>query len=446
MAKLTFPDGFLWGAATASYQIEGAWNEDGKGPSIWDEFSHTPGKVAAGDTGDVACDHYHRYRDDVALMKSLNLGAYRFSISWPRVLPEGEGKPNEAGLDFYSRLVDELLAAGIAPCPTLYHWDLPLALDRQGGWPNIDTARKFADYAELIFRRLGDRVKMWITLNEPQVVAAAGYLSGDHAPGHTDRRECLLAGHTLLVAHGMAVERFRSLLPDARVGITVDMWPVYPAQDSDQDRAAAARLAEMNGWFVDPIYRGDYPAAMRDEFGEMLPPFTNEQIRAVQQPLDFVGLNNYSRNIVRHDPQAEPFQAAALPPAGPLTAMNWEIYPAALRDILCWLHERCSPPAMYVTENGAAFDDQPDASGYVDDQDRVAFFRGYLSQAHAAIQAGVPLRGYFAWSLLDNFEWAYGYSKRFGIVRVDYDTLERTVKRSGRWYADVARTSQLDTG
>ena len=445
MAKLTFPDGFVWGAATASYQIEGAWDEDGKGPSIWDEFSHTPGKVAGGDTGDVACDHYHRYREDVALMKSLHLGAYRFSISWPRVLPEGEGKANEAGIDFYSRLVDELLAAGIAPCPTLYHWDLPLAIDRQGGWPNIATARKFADYAELMFRRLGDRVKMWITLNEPQVVDDVGYLSGMHAPGHTDRRESLLAGHTLLVGHGMAVERLRSLLPDARIGITVDMWPAYPAGDSPQDRAAAERVSEANGWFLDPIYRGDYPGVMRDAFGEMLPEFTGEQRRAVQAALDFVGLNNYSRHIVRHDANAEPFRVAYLPPAGPVTAMDWEIYPAALRDILCWVHERYSPPAIYVTENGAAFEDEPDSAGYVDDRDRVAFLQGYIAAAHGAMQAGVPLRGYFVWSLLDNFEWAYGYSKRFGIVRVNYETLERTVKRSGRWYAELARSGELET-
>lgn len=444
MAKLTFPDGFLWGAATAAYQIEGAWNEDGKGPSIWDEFSHTPGKVAGGDTGDVACDHYHRYREDVALMKSLNLGAYRFSISWPRVLPEGEGKVNDAGVDFYSRLVDELLAAGITPCPTLYHWDLPLAMDRRGGWPNIEIAEKFADYAELMFRRLGDRVKMWITLNEPQVVADLGYLTGAHAPGHTERRESLLAGHTLLVAHGMTVERLRSVLPDARIGITVDVWPAYPAEDSEADRAAAGRVSEVNAWFLDPIYRGDYPGFMRDTFGETLPEFTGEQRRAVQARLDFLGLNNYSRNIVRHDPEAGPFQVGYLPPAGPVTAMNWEIYPAALRDVLCWVNERCSPPAIYVTENGAAFEDRPDSAGNVDDGDREAFLRGYIAEAHKAMEAGVPLRGYFAWSLLDNFEWALGYGKRFGIVRVDYETLERTVKRSGRWYAELARTGELE--
>ena len=445
MAKLTFPDGFLWGAATAAYQIEGAWDADGKGPSIWDEFSHTPGNVAGGDTGDVACDHYHRYREDVALMKSLNLGAYRFSVSWPRVLPEGEGAVNEAGVDFYSRLVDELLAAGIAPCVTLYHWDLPLAIDRLGGWPNIETARKFADYAELMFRRLGDRVKMWITINEPQVVCNAGHLSGEHAPGHRDRGESLRAGHTLLLSHGMAVERLRAVRPDAQVGITVDLWPQYPATDSEEDRAAAARMSELNGWFLDPIYSGDYPPLMRELFGDLLPEFTEDQRRTVQSRTDFLGVNNYSRALIAHDPEAPPPHVSGQELPGPVTAMGWEIYPPALRDILCWTHERCSPPAIYVTENGAGLDDTPDASGRVEDENRRTFIRDYLREAHGAIQAGVPLRGYFVWSLLDNFEWAFGYSKRFGIVRVNYETLERTIKRSGEWYAEVARTGVLET-
>jgi beta-glucosidase len=445
MATLTFPKGFAWGAATASYQIEGAWNEDGKGPSIWDEFCHTPGHVKNGDTGDVACDHYHRYREDVALMRSLGLNAYRFSISWPRVLPDGRGKANEAGLDFYSRLVDELLAAGIAPAVTLYHWDLPLALDRAGGWPNIETAQWFADYAELCFRRLGDRVKMWITLNEPQVVANAGYLSGVHAPGHKAPGESLLTGHTLLVSHGLAVQRLRALRPDARIGITVDIWPAHPATGSDQDRAAAERVMEAAAWFIDPIHRGDYPPVMREAFGELLPRFTSDQLDAVQAPIDFIGMNNYSRSIVKHDPGARPYQAAFLPPAGPVTEMGWEIYPPGLREVLEWVHKRCSPAAMYVTENGAAFDDKPDTRGYVGDDDRVAYLRGYLAETHRAIQNGVPLRGYFAWSLLDNFEWAEGYTKRFGIVRVDYGTLKRTVKRSGEWYSRAARSNSIET-
>ena len=445
MATLAFPEGFVWGAATASYQIEGAWNEDGKGPSIWDEFTHTPGKIKNGDTGDVACDHYHRYREDVALMKSLGLEAYRFSISWPRVLPEGQGAVNEAGLDFYSRLIDELLAAGITPTPTLYHWDLPLALHHLGGWPNVDTAGWFADYAELCFRRFGDRVSRWITLNEPQVVASVGYLSGHHAPGHRDQRECLHAGHTLLVGHGMAVQRLRSLLPEAEIGITVDLWPAHPATDSEEDRAAAQRWAEANGWFLDPIFQGDYPAVMRDAYGELLPEFTGEQRSVVQEGIDFIGVNNYSRSVVRHNPAADPCQAEMVPPPGPITAMGWEIYPPGLAEVVKWVHERFAPPAIYVTENGAAFDDRPDASGRVEDEDRRMYIRDYLAEVHRTIGAGVPVRGYYVWSLLDNFEWAEGYSKRFGITRVDYDTLARTLKRSGEWYGEVVRSNSIDT-
>jgi len=445
MAILVFPEGFVWGAATASYQIEGAWDEEGKKPSIWDEFAHTPGKIKNGDTGDVACDHYHRYREDVALLKSLGLKAYRFSISWPRVLPEGKGAVNEAGVDFYSRLVDELLAAGIAPTPTLYHWDLPLALEREGGWPSLDTAGRFADYAELCFRRLGDRVKMWITLNEPQVVADAGYRAGVHAPGHRDRGESLRAGHTLLVGHGLAVGRLRSVLPEARIGITVDIWPVHAASESEEDRAAAHRMSEANGWFLDPIFKGDYPAVMRDAFGDLLPQFSEEQRRVVQAEVDFLGLNNYSRSVVRHEPEAKPYGAETLPPPGPVTAMGWEIYPPGLREVLTWVHEGCRPRAVYVTENGAAFEDKPDASGRVEDENRRRYLRDYIAEAHRAIAEGVPLKGYFAWSLLDNFEWAEGYGKRFGIARVDYETLGRTLKRSGEWYGRVARSNSLDT-
>jgi beta-glucosidase len=446
MAKVRFPDGFLWGAATASYQIEGAWQEDGKGPSIWDEFSHTPGKIVTGDTGDVACDHYHRWREDVALMKSVGLGGYRFSISWPRVLPEGRGQVNQAGVDFYSRLVDELLAADIQPAVTLYHWDLPLAIHRRGGWPSRDTAGWYADYAEVCFRRLGDRVKMWITLNEPWVVAHLGYVGGEHAPGHQDQGEGLEAGHTLLLAHGLAVQRLRATWSDAQIGITVNLGPAHAATDSEADRAAAARSsAYLNEWFLDPIYRGEYPAAMREAFGERLPELTGEERELVRSPIDFVGVNNYSRGVVRDAPESPPLRAANVPPRLPVTAMGWEIYPAGLREILCWVHERYAPSAVYVTENGAAFEDEPDASGRVEDEDRRCFIRDYLAEAHRAMDEGVPLRGYFAWSLLDNFEWALGFSKRFGIVRVDYDTQARVVKRSGEWYARVARSGELDT-
>lgn len=446
MAKLEFPEGFLWGAATAAHQIEGAWNEDGKGPSIWDHFSHTPGKVRDGDVGDVACDHYHRYSEDVSLMKSLGLKAYRFSISWPRVIPEGTGTVNQAGVDFYRRLVDELLAAGITPVATLYHWDLPLVLYRRGAWPNPEAASWFADYAELCFRQLGDRVKFWITLNEPQVICHCGYVSGDHAPGHKSQAEAFQAGHTLLLAHGMAVPRLRSLWPDAKIGITVNVSPVHPATDSPEDRAAAERVRDFSSaWFLDPIYRGDYPEVTREAFPDLLPAFTDEQRRIVQAPIDFVGVNNYRRGLVRHDAGSPPLQASDVPPQGPVTAMGWEIYPPGLREILCWVHERYSPPAIYVTENGAAFNDSPDASRRVEDEDRRSFLRDYISECHRALEAGVPLRGYFAWSLLDNFEWAWGFSKRFGIVRVNYETQARTIKRSGEWYRQVIRANAVQT-
>jgi beta-glucosidase len=443
MARVEFPEGFVWGAATAAYQIEGAWNEDGKGLSIWDEFSHTPGKTKNDDTGDVACDHYHRYREDVALMKSLGLTGYRFSISWPRVFADGRGEENEAGMDFYSRLVDELLAAEIAPCATLYHWDLPLALHRRGGWPNPDAAKWFADYAETCFRRLGDRVGMWITINDPQVICDCGYLRGVHAPGHESETEALRAGHTLLLAHGMAVERLRAIDPKARIGISVNLSPISPATDSDEDQSVAERMSEFNRWFLDPIYQGDYPELMRTVRGDLLPDFSDEQRRVVQQPIDFVGINNYSRAVVRYDPQSDPLEVAHVRPKGLVTAMGWEVYPPGLGEALRWVHRRYRPAAIYVTENGAAFDDEVDPSGHIQDQNRRRFIEEYLAQAHAAIEDGVPLRGYFVWTLMDNFEWTEGYSKRFGIIRVDHATLSRTVKLSGEWYSQVARSNSL---
>jgi beta-glucosidase len=440
-----FPDGFVWGAATAAYQIEGAWDEEGKAPSIWDDFSHTPGKIRNGDTGDVACDHYHRYPEDIALMKELGLQAYRFSISWPRVMPEGIGKVNEAGVDFYSRLVDGLLEAGIEPTPTLYHWDLPSALERRGGWPNPDCAAWFANYAELMFSRLGDRVKRWITLNEP-VVVAGGYIGTEMAPGRGALGDGLLAGHSLLVGHGLAVQRLRALHPENEIGITLDFWPSYPATDSAEDTAAAHRMTEALGWFPDPIFLGDYPAVMRDAYGDALPQFGQAEIEAVTQPLDFLGLNNYSRHVVKYDPEAGPHQAAILPPQGPVTAMNWEIYPHSLRDVLLWMNERAHPEAIYVTENGAAFEDHVDADGRLRDEGRRQYVRDYLSGVHEAIARGVPVRGYFVWSLLDNFEWAQGYAMRFGIVRVDYDTMARLPKESARWYSETIRANGFDPG
>jgi beta-glucosidase len=443
-----FPAGFLWGAATASYQIEGAAWEDGKGESIWDRFSHTPGRVLNGDTGDVACDHYHRWREDVALMRDLGLQTYRFSIAWPRVFPGGTGAENEAGLAFYSRLVDTLLEAGITPAATLYHWDLPQALDDRGGWPNRETARAFAGYAERCFRVLGDRVPLWITLNEPWVVAHLGYLSGEHAPGHRDLGEALAAGHTLLLAHGMAVERYRALGLPGRIGLTVNLAPAHPATDTREDRAAAARWeAYADRWFLDPVFHGEYPEALRAGFGNTLPAITPDDRRVMTAPIDFLGVNYYTRNLMRHDPNGRLLQTGgARPPDGSFTGMGWEIYPDGLREILTWVRDQYGPIDQYVTENGAAFADPTGPDGAVNDEDRRVYLRDHFLAARRAIDAGVPLRGYYVWSLLDNFEWAFGYTKRFGIVHVDYATQRRTPKASARWYRTVIERNAVAEG
>ncbi len=448
MALQTFPVGFLWGSATASYQIEGAVHEDGRGESIWDRFSHTPGKTLNGDTGDVACDHYHRYREDVALMRELGLKTYRFSIAWPRLFPTGSGPLNQKGVGFYSRLVDELLAADILPVPTLYHWDLPQALEDAGGWPNRDTAHRFAEYAGAAFETLGDRIQNWLTLNEPWCAAYLGYYNGHHAPGRTDLDACLQAGHTLLLAHGLAVERFRAVLPGGKIGITVNLSPTYPATDTEEDRAAARRWdAVMNRWFLDPIYRGEYPEEMRSAFGERLPRFTEAERGTVRQPIDFVGVNYYARSVIRHNPNDRFVQTGAItPPGAQVTAMGWEIYPDGLRELLVLVRDRYGSPLLYVTENGAAFEDVPGPDGVVKDSDRREYLRAHFRAAHEAITEGVRLGGYYVWSLLDNFEWAFGYTKRFGVTFVDYPTQKRTPKASARWYAQVIRQNAVGDG
>jgi beta-glucosidase len=443
----TFPKGFLWGAATASYQIEGASREDGKGESIWDRFSHTPGRVLNGDTGDVACDHYHRWREDIALMRELGLKSCRFSIAWPRVFPNGTGEENPAGLAFYSRLVDALLEAGITPAATLYHWDLPQALEDRGGWPNRETASAFADYAERCFRVLGDRVPFWITLNEPWVIAHLGYLTGEHAPGHRDLGEALAAGHTLLLAHGLAVERYRALGLSGQIGLTVNLSPAHAVTPSPEDRAAATRWeAYTNRWFLDPVFHGDYPEAMRAGFGGSLPSFTPEEQRLARQPIDLIGINYYSRSLIRHDPNGTLLQIGWGHAEGAaFTDMGWEIYPDGLRETLLWVRDQYGPVDQYVTENGAAFPDAVDAHGAVPDEERRRYLRDHFIAAHQALAQGVPLRGYYVWSLLDNFEWAFGYTKRFGIIYVDYPTQRRIPKASARWYRSVIDRNAVPT-
>ncbi len=438
MSSQDFPPDFTWGAATSAYQVEGAVREDGRGESIWDRFTHTPGRIADGSTGDVAADHYHRYREDVALVADLGLNAYRFSIAWPRILPDGGGHPNPAGLDFYDRLVDELLARGIAPHATLYHWDLPQALEDAGGWPVRATAEAFAAYAEIVARRLGDRLATIATHNEPFITADHGYRHGNHAPGRREPQAALAASHHLLVSHGLAVQAIRAAVPQARVGIVLNLEPTPPATGHPLD-VEAANLAHqrVNRWFLDPLTGRGYPpdmAAAWEWRGEEALP---GDAQLIAQPLDFLGVNYYARNVVR-SPLLSPI---AEDPGAERTAMGWGVYPEGLGQVLDFVVSRTGDLPLYVTENGAAYEDDP--TNPTRDPLRVAFLRRHLAVAAEAIRRGVPLRGYFAWSLLDNFEWAYGYVPRFGIVRVDYATQVRRPRDSARFLSEVARTGRI---
>ena len=439
-----FPDDFLWGAATSAYQIEGSPTADGAGRSMWHRFSHTPGNIWLDQTGDVACDHYRRYKDDVAIMSELGLNAYRFSVAWGRVYPQGTGAVNKKGVDFYSRLVDALLEKGIKPNVTLYHWDLPEALDDRGGWLNRDIAEWFCDYAVTMFDALGDRVEMWSTLNEPWVVTDGGYLSGVLAPGHSNLFEAPIATHNLLRAHGTAVERFRSTkaAKKGKIGLVVNLEPKYPASQSPEDLAAVQRAdAYMNRQYLDPVFLGKYPAEMRDIFGEAWPEWADDDMRLIKQPIDFLGVNYYTRRVERHHPEYLPLRTKHVPqPQHTTTDTHWEVFPEALTRVLLWVNERygASKLPIYITENGAAFYDPPHTiDGRIEDPLRVEYYRQHLRAAHEAMSKGVNLRGYYAWSLLDNYEWAHGYGKRFGIVHVDYSTQQRTVKSSGRYYSSV---------
>ncbi|HLS39838.1 MAG TPA: GH1 family beta-glucosidase [Ornithinicoccus sp.] len=464
----TFPADFLWGSATAAYQIEGARHEDGRGDSIWDVFSHTPGAVVNGDTGDVACDHYHRYAADVALMNKLNLGAYRFSVSWARVVPDGR-TVNPKGLDFYSRLVDELLAREVVPWLTLYHWDLPQALEDEGGWPSRDTAYRMVDYAAAVHEVLGDRVRYWTTLNEPWCSAFLGYGNGHHAPGRTEPVNALRAAHHLMLAHGLVVRELRDRGPDLSLGLTLNFTDIVPADpDSPADQDAARRADGMfNRYFVEPVFRGAYPEDVLRDLGELWPAdmVRDGDLEIISTPVDVLGVNYYAGEAVTGPDPSEARQAAHearvqgpphprvgsehvvnVPRDVPVTAMGWEVWPQGLTDLLVRLHRDYTGPRgvdLYITENGAAYDDQPDENGFVQDDDRREYVAAHLRAVHDAMQQGVPVKGYFLWSLLDNFEWAWGYDKRFGIVRVDYTTLERTPKASAVWYAGVAGSGRL---
>jgi beta-glucosidase len=440
---LHFPPGFLWGTATSAYQIEGSPLADGAGPSIWHRFAHTSGRTHNGETGDVACDHYRRFAADVALMQQLGLNAYRFSVSWSRILPAGKGAVNPRGVAFYDRLVDALLERGIQPSVTLYHWDLPQALDDAGGWVNPEIAGWFADYAQVVFRALGDRVPLWATLNEPWVVADGGYLHGVLAPGHRSLAEAPRVSHNLLRAHGMAVQAYRAE-GKRQIGLVVNLEPKHPASSAPEDLAATRRAdAYMNRQYLEPVLSGAYPAELPEMFGDAWPVITDADLRLIRQPIDFLGINYYTRGVTRHDATAIPTRAAtARQPHSVYTETGWEVYAPGLAETLLWVRERAGDLPLYVTENGAAFPDPPKSmNGAMDDPLRVDYYRGHLRGALDAIQRGVNLRGYFAWSLLDNYEWSHGYSKRFGIVHVDFETQRRTPKASARFYSEVVRTN-----
>ena len=457
---LNFPDGFLWGSATASYQVEGAVATDGRGRSIWDTFCHTPGKVFHGDTGDIACDHYNRWEQDVALMADLGLNAYRLSVAWPRVQPDGAGPYNQRGIDFYRRLLDRLVDKDIAPAVTLYHWDLPQSLEDKGGWENRDTASRFAEYAHHVVEALGDRAKLWITLNEPWVSAHVGYGLGEHAPGKRDLGTALRAAHNLLLAHGLAVRAVRQVgAPGAQVGITLNLHPTYPASGSPADAAAAARVeGYVDRWFLDPVLKGSYPQDMAEIF---MPVSGDAHIHGgdlgtINVPVDFLGVNYYFCHTVtasggtsapRGRPYPEVLEAVELhDPTTPVTGRGWAVQPEGLTDLLAHLSKEYGPISLYVTENGAAFPDYVDPEGNVNDPERVSYLEAHLKAAHRALALGVDLRGYFCWTFTDNFEWAAGYSQRFGIVYVDFKDQQRILKSSARWYGGVAARNGILVG
>jgi beta-glucosidase len=440
----SFPEGFLWGASTAAYQIEGAVREDGRGLSIWDTFCHLPGNIANDDTGDIACDHYHRWPQDVALMRELGIGAYRLSTAWPRILPEGRGEVNHKGLEFYDRLIDAILAAGIEPWVCLYHWDLPQALEYRGGWQSRDTAKWYAEYALLAVRRLGDRVKHWATFNEPNCAAVKGYGDGEHAPGIRGRQSAVRTIHVMNLAHGLGVIAMRAERADLQLGDIYNFHPYEPASEREEDEIACATLdALWNRSFPDPQMLGRYPEPLAAEIESLVEPGDMDVIR---QPLDYFAFNHYTRSRVRRDPD-HPFEAAGLPPppGAPITDMGWEIAPEAFRAVMMEAKERYAGDLpIYILENGAAFPDVVDADGRIRDALRINYLRQYLGAVEDAIAAGVAVRGYFVWTLMDNFEWALGYTKRFGLVQVDYETQDRRLKDSFHFYAELAHGAPLE--
>jgi beta-glucosidase len=440
--RVTFPEAFLWGAATSAYQIEGSPLADGAGPSIWQRFAHTPGMMANGDNGDIACDHYRRMESDVALMKKLGLKAYRFSIAWARVMPDGKGAVNQKGLDFYARLVDTLISNGIEPLATLYHWDLPAALDDRGGWLNPDIASWFADYATVMVKRLDGGVKKWATLNEPWVVTDGGYLHGVLAPGHRSKFEAPIASHHLLRSHGAAVKAYRAV-GKHEIGIVVNIEPKYPATKSADDAAAVKRAdAYMNRQYLDPVFLGSYPDELKEIFGDAWPQWPKEDFDLIKQPIDFIGVNYYTRSVTKHNEQNYPLKVSPVRQHATYTETGWEVFPQGLTDTLTWIRDRYKNPPVYITENGSAFYDPPIAeNGILDDPLRVDYQKKHLRAVADAIVQGCDIRGYMAWSFMDNLEWSLGFAKRFGIVHVDFATQTRTIKASGHHYSKVIATN-----
>jgi len=453
--EMCFPKDFLWGAGTSAYQIEGAWDEDGKTESIWDHFAHAKGNISNGETGDIACDHYHRWSDDIALMKSIGINAYRFSISWPRVLPHGRGIVNQKGLDFYARLVDGLLESGIVPFITLFHWDLPQALQNEGGFAARSTTEAFLEYADAVTRRLGDRVSNWITHNEPSVFTYIGHKYGKHAPGLQDSYTALRVAHHLLLSHGKSIPVIRANCPAAKVGMAMNVNYNLPASASRFDYAVWQYDYGMwTRWFLDPLYGRNYPPDLVEreiEIGELPPEGLNfvqdGDLKAISTPTDFLGINYYTRQLSRDAAVPEninaPVSVFQLSPSAEnwQEMEGWEVYPDGLSKVLSWLYYEYQPQALYITENGASWSDAPDENGQVKDARRISFLERHLASAHEALQSGIPLKGYFAWSLLDNFEWGYGFSQRFGLTWVDFETQKRILKDSAWWYRDFIAKS-----
>ncbi|MCX7695441.1 MAG: GH1 family beta-glucosidase [Caloramator sp.] len=446
MNKYSFPKDFIWGVATSSYQIEGAYNEDGKGENIWDRFTSIPGNIYKNHNGNVACDHYHLYEKDIEILEQLGIKNYRLSISWARIFPKGYGEVNKKGVEFYKKLINKLVSRGIQPAVTLYHWDLPQHLQDMGGWANRKVVDYFVEYAEFMFKEFGDLVPIWITHNEPWVVSMLGYAWGIHAPGIKDYKMALQVAHNVLLSHGKVVRLYRSMNLKGKIGITLNLLTSYPFTSDEKD-VLAAKINDgfVNRWFLDPVLKGKYPEDMVELYREqnILPELPEDDMEIINEKIDFLGINYYTRSVVKYDETAYPLKSSAVDLDNPKTDMGWEIYPKGLYDMLIYLHKNYDGINIMITENGAAFNDIVNSKGRVVDDYRIHYLYEHLKEVHRAISDGVNLKGYYLWSFLDNFEWAEGYAKRFGIVYVDYNNQNRIIKDSGYWYREVIKNNVL---